>query len=690
MTPRAAVPTSSATIWALLSAIVGVAWLGGAALPMAWGWLPALGVAVVAALVTRSRLGSPPVGGWGAALRARGSTLRFAVVFSTGFVAVVFAAVLATGVGQLLVGFPGATFAVAFTLVAALVLDRVPRFMAWAMAPIIVALAVIGARFEAAGPDARGAAFSGPILGIHPFQSTAVLVDGWGPFDLPINDFVEPNGSRGYDPAALATALELALHRIAEVHFAAGPVRAREAFANARVEFLRTPPVRERLDTERPPPVASTEPGAEPSTEPMDPRFVVYSGTTGQRSRVEFVCPGRRDDPRGARPEAVMSRTCPTKYASEASAGLGVTGRWPGYAEWRGNERLSLAQWFGVTRLDAPAGADWIARERWLYGTIVLTFVLAVALLRRGAPAIAMLARAGPVAVPLVALVLLAAWTHSDLALIEARATAPPWMSWMSLQAWQGALVWPAVATMLAWSEPELRVGGISGRGRAALVVLVLVWFVSTDLDASTWSAPSWWNLDAPLEPAVLALADRVAPSLGLEILELESVTAAALAAPMVVACVVVVRAAGVAAGAASGPEHGLARERLVVVAVVLLAVALGVSRKTAGGVALIPAATGVALVLGSALRRIAARGVWPRKHVGATSIGIHCVWLAIGLGLVSHSMPGQTGEVVRWAYFGLGLVAALLPLAVCFGDPDPPSADPGRTDPRKTPHRGS
>ena len=35
-----------------------------------------------------------------------------------------------------------------------------------------------------------------------------------------------------------------------------------------------------------------------------------------------------RIDPRGPQGETVMNRMCPDKYASEASAGLGVTGRW--------------------------------------------------------------------------------------------------------------------------------------------------------------------------------------------------------------------------------------------------------------------------------------------------------------------------------------------------------------------------
>lgn len=87
---------------------------------------------------------------------------------------------------------------------------------------------------EAQAPGARGFAHSGPILGIHPFQATAIVIHGYGPFDLPINDYVEPDGSRGYGPAALAEALQRDLAAIAEQQFADGPARAYQAFAGAR------------------------------------------------------------------------------------------------------------------------------------------------------------------------------------------------------------------------------------------------------------------------------------------------------------------------------------------------------------------------------------------------------------------------------------------------------------------------
>lgn len=644
--------------------MIAIAWLGGGALPMAWGWLLPAIAAVVAALVARGRLAAGvPLGGWRLAVAARGPVLRAGLVLATGFAAVVFACALAGAVAQIAIAFPGAVLALVAVAVATLLLDRLGRPAAWSLPLVVIGLAIVGARCEADGPDARGVTISGPILGIHPFQTTAVIIDGYGPFDLPINDFVEPLGGRGYDPPEYAAALERALHRIAEVHFADGPARAYAAFAGAKVEFLRTAPVNERLDR-----VYVTE---------DQPRVRVSSGTTGQRSRVEFVCPGRRDDPRGARPEAVMSRACPTKYASEASAGLGLTGRWPGYAEMPGNERVSLAKLLGITRQDGIVGAQWRSRERWLVATLVLLVVGAAMLLRRGAPADATLAAAGPLALPMLVLVGIAAWSQSDLGSLAARASAASWASpFASATTWQGVLVWPAVAALLAWSAPELGARGAVGRrwallGVALLGAALLQWFGSTALEGAAWSSPAWWNAEAPIESAIAALADAVAAPSGVPILELEAITAAAVGAPMLVGAIMVLRAVGAAAestGVRSGSTRGL------VVATVLLAIALGVSRKTAGGVALIPAATGVALVLGSALRRIAARGAWPRAHVPLTATVLHLLWSALGLALVAQSLPPGGGDPLRWVYAAIAGLAAVLLLAACFADPDPPS----------------
>ena len=48
-----------------------------------------------------------------------------------------------------------------------------------------------------------------------------------------MNDYVEPDGYRGYGPEALAATIELALHDIAHTHYSDGPARARVAFGEA-------------------------------------------------------------------------------------------------------------------------------------------------------------------------------------------------------------------------------------------------------------------------------------------------------------------------------------------------------------------------------------------------------------------------------------------------------------------------
>jgi hypothetical protein len=133
------------------------------------------------------------------------------------------------------------------------------------------------------------------------------VIDGYGPFDLPINDFVEPDGSRGYGPEALAEALQRDLAQIAEQQFADGPARAYQAFAGARVEAVVLPAQQERLDR--------------PVEAPTEPRLVVWSGTTGWRSRVEFVCPGQRNDPRPRRPTRCSIACAPTSTARRPARG---------------------------------------------------------------------------------------------------------------------------------------------------------------------------------------------------------------------------------------------------------------------------------------------------------------------------------------------------------------------------------
>ncbi len=641
-------------------AIAGLVLACGATLPAAGGLAWTAIAAIVALSLAAARLRARGSWGWPALLAPRGTGGKLALVGATVFATIVLLAVLARVVAQLVIAFPGAVPAVLFVIVLAVLRPASLGRARWLLAPALVLLALRGATCEAEGEDARGAMHSGAIHGIHPFQATAIIVDGYGPHDLPFNDYVEPIGDRGYDPTELAAAIELALDRIAEVHYADGPLRARQAFLDATAGAVQTAPIQERLDR---------EPAAEQQW-----RFWVRSGTTGQRSRVEFVCPGRRDDPRGPQPETVMNRMCPDKYANEASAGLSVTGRWPGYVEIRGNERMGLSQLFGWTRSDDAHGVATVELESWLVVVIVVVLVGITVLRERGAPVLATAAM--PLALPLGVLVLAAALTTSDLAALPSFVDAPAWADpWRPLP-WLAALAWPAFAALSSWVAPKGG-GHTEGSGLWLFAAVALAWFASTDLAAAHWLAPAW-QLHGPtaaIEPWVIGLADAAARSLPASItppiLALEAVVAAAIAAPVVVAAVHVVSAAAAAAEAAAPERPPASTRRLATLVVVLVAVALAWSRKTDGGVALIPAAIGVALACGSAMQRFAQRGPWPRAHVSTLVIATHVGWTALALWLVAGTAP-EGGDPLRWLYTGLAAVAALVPMACCIGDPEP------------------
>lgn len=655
---------ATATIASVLAALVGLVWLGSTPWPLAWGWMPALSLALVVAVLVARRAGAAPLGGWVAAFRPRRPAVLLAVVFATGFVAAVFGAVLLGATGEVLVAFPAA---IVPTVVAVAVMAFASRLSSWlrlAIAPLLVGLALFGARYEADGVEARGGAYSGPILGIHPFQSTAVVVDGYGPFDLPINDFVEPAGDRGYDPAAYGEAVALALHRIAQVHYSQGPLRAYQAFALAEVESITTPAVRERLDRDLPPTIADA-----PS-----PRIAVRSGTTGARSSVEFVCPGRRDDPRPPRPEAVMTRSCPTKYAPEASAGLGLTGRWPGYSEWRGNERMGLVRLLGGTRHIDEASRDERARERWGTGVIAIVLVVGsiVALRRKG---LALdLRPAAMLVLPLGVLVLVVAVTQGHLGALAAFEQAPAWQSFFDAVG-RAAGLWIGLAAIAAWWIPRAR-GHADARvwpWLAAVGVLVLA---ASDLEGARWLAPTALAGEAPIADAVARLADRIATSLALVPTEgspwlrsesLDAIVASSVAAALVAAGFVLFGAVSRAGDALPEDQRRISPWLALVAGA--CAVALAVSRKTDGGVALIPAATGVAIALGSALRRVAARGVWPRDHVSLGSNTVHLSWCLAGAMGIASVWSAAGRDPVLWLYAGIATCALVLLVAVCLRD---------------------
>jgi hypothetical protein len=672
-----------ATIASVLAASVGLVWLAGASWPLAWGSAPALGLAIVVAIAVARRTGAAPLGGWPAAFAPRRPEVRVAIVVGTGFVAAVFGAAGLVALGQVLFAFPAAILPTLVAIAALAFGSQLSSWLRLAIAPALVGLALVGARCESEGVDARGGAYSGPILGIHPFQSTAVIVDGFGPFDLPINDFVEPAGGRGYDPVAYGEAIELALHRIAEVHFAHGPLRAHQAFADATVEPLSTSPVRERLDRDVPASIADVP----------APRIVVRSGTTGPRSRVEFVCPGQRDDPRPPRPDTVTSRSCPTKYAPEASAGLGLTGRWPGYAEWRGNERLGLVRALGGSRpLDEASRSD-RERERWGIGAIA-TLLVAVAVAwpsrRRGALD---LGPATMLVLPLGVLVVLVAVTQGRPGAFAAFERAASWRSFTA-EAGAAAATWIGVAAIAALWWPG-RPRRADDRSWPWLAALLLAAFVASDLQGARWLSPAALGGEAPFADAVALLADRVAAALGLvadvgaalpsdatpwlKSEQVDAIAATCIAAALVAACFALVGA--VARVGDALPQRPRALSPWLALAAAGFAVALAVSRKTDGGLALIPAATGVAIALGSTLRRIAARGAWPRDHVSLASNAVHWSWCAAGALATAPFFAVVGRDPVLWLYAGIATGALALQLAVVRRDPAVRPASAPRPD---------
>jgi hypothetical protein len=244
---------------------LGLVLLAGLAMPPQQGLLLPLLLALGMVVVGERRLRLVASARAALADGAGGPAARVALGVAALAAVAVLLTVLARGVGALLVDVPaslwGAGAALGGALAWALVGGRLPArarpVVLLLLATAVPVAGVVGTRHEAAGPHAHGWAHSGPILGIHPFQTTAILVDGHGPFDLPINDYVEPDGSRGYGPDALADALDRALASIAERVYPSGPARVRRALVDAEVEAVVTPGVWERLDR---PPTEETQP----------------------------------------------------------------------------------------------------------------------------------------------------------------------------------------------------------------------------------------------------------------------------------------------------------------------------------------------------------------------------------------------------------------------------------------------
>lgn len=642
---------------------LGLVLVAGLALPPHAGLLLPMGLVAAMVVVGERRLRL--VAEARAALDHASPLARAALCAGALGSVAVLSTVLARGVGSLVVDVPAALWGAGATVLGALAWALVGgRLPARVRSPLLLVLAlavpvagVVGTRYEASGPYAQGWAHSGPILGIHPFQMTSIVVDGEGPFDLPINDYVEPDGSRGYGPQALADALDRALASIAERVYASGPARVRRALVDAEVEAVETPGVWERLD--RAP------------HEDAQPRFVVRSGSFGRGSRVEFVCPGRRSDPRGPPGEAVMSRMCRDKYASEASAGLGVTGRWSGYVEARGQDRVGLHAWLELTRGDDAEGRRTLDRETRWWAWIVLG-VVALVLLPFGGGRVGegLRGMGGAVGALGVAGLVLAAVSGLGEPMVGLLPPAgPSWAHVPELAAWAPALALGSLGSF-ALDGPSSR--GRAGRGGAgmiagalggpALLVLVSTLALAGSLPALAWIAPVRGAEGAQLLTFVRGVAEAIGEPGGLTIYEVEGAVASGLVGVLLGALVSTARSGLAAVGWLGGGRRSAWRPMIAMAVVLGVAALLVLSRKTAGAAALVPGVVGITLVLGSGLVRLAARPGAPRTGLGALlGVAAHLGWTALGGALVWAAVDPLPSHpfVTLCAVVGLVVVAA-------------------------------
>lgn len=628
------------------AAAVALAALGavmlGPVLPVQWGWgLPVLVVAALAGVsVWRDAGGAyhddPSLG--------RG---RLAAVVLVWLAASVLVAVAVGTAASVTLAFPGALWAlpvvVLGTFAAGWAGPRARLPVAIAMALLVPAAGVAGARYEAAGAYAHGWAHSGPIHGIHPFQMTAVRIDGYGPFDIPINDYVEPEGTRGYDPKTYADALERALHAIADVHFADGPARAHRAYASATVEALTLPAVEETL---------GVSPGAQ-----TQPRVRVTSGGWGQHSRVEFLCPGKRDEPAGPEPDKLLNRMCPNKYAAEASAGLGVTGRWPGYAEARGQPRLGLAPRQGKTRTADPQGTAVRRDERIAGGSgwlVLGLLAMALAPVRRFVVRGASRFTAAVAVAALSAMLVLAFETApvGGVGFIESGLGDPGWVAW-------------APALLLLAGMPEIRARA-AGAGSTWVSTLLIVGTaaVAASVGRLSWVVPDLrWHADGtqPLEGWIVGAGDLLSRARGIDVFEAEHGIAAMLVALLAGGTwAVLSRAATSLAQHIPVLRDQPDRIRLPATSLLLIltAAAFAISRKTFGGATLVPGAIGLTVVLHSGL-------AWARHRTPSRAV-LLAVSVAVAAWLWLYTIGQSTAPAHAWPkiYAALGVLASLGGLA--------------------------
>ena len=672
---------------------LGLALLAGLALPRQYGlWAPVLALLLAALLseylgrrraaLLQASEATPGTQGRQAAAARPGLVHRVTLALPLVLATVVVATVAARAASSIVVAYPAAIWGLMAGAFGGLMLTLLPSMRGrWVLTLIVASLVpmagIAGQRWEDAGTQSRGWAYSGGILGIHPFQATAVVVDGYGPHDIPINDYVEPDGARGYGPDELAAALQNSIRAIGRLHYADGPVRARMAFENVRVVVGTHEALREKLDRE--------------PFEPLVSRLQFFSGTTGQSSSLSFVCPGQREDPRGLLPDTVSNPMCPSKYITEASAGISVTARWTGYTEARGQERFGLArQFLGGTRTDDKQGAAVVEREiRW--GAWLVLIGIGLVALPRPDPDSAqrgLVALSGALGLSALLVTLWLVLSLPGSVVVQWIESAPSWdvaPLWERLRAWTPAL---AVAAIAVTSPQQV------GAGRFGAVPLALGIVTSTTVLATgPWLLPDLYTNAAgevAFDRFIAGAADLLwTHGIGLSswtVQELEAAVAAGVAALIAGAALALVSAWGRAMDPAPGHTGRDFGRPIAVVLAIGAAAFVVVSRKTLGGSALLPSAMALLLVYGSGtgvfagrrapppIRALAVLGDRARRVTWIVDAGIHLA--LVGLAGVCLYAAGQQlpSHPFVTACLGLGVAACVGALALLV--PMPGSAD--------------
>lgn len=659
---------------------LGLAIVAGLALPQHYGLLPPLLAIVTFALLAERhhrRLSTLADAGISRSLSAQPWGRRVALSLSLALPAVVISTVAARGVSSIVVAYPAAIWGLMAAAFAGLVMTLLPVgrgrwLVVLVLASAVPAAGIAGQRWEAAGAQSRGFAHTGTMLGIHPFQTTAIVVDGFGPHDLPVNDYVEPDGSRGYGPDEIAAALQNSIRALGVLHYRYGPARARMAFENVRVTAVSTEPLRESLDRE---PVESHH-----------SRLRIESGTTGQRSSIQFVCPGQRSDPRGLTRDAVNNPMCPSKYITEASAGLSVTGRWTGYTEGRGQERFGLArQWLGGTRTDDAVGGRVIEREvRW--GAWLLLAGLALVTLprrERGSAQEGLSAIAGGIGVMALLVVGWVVVLRGDSTVVHWFERAPSWERF-DVRAWTPALAIAAVAVATLGPGQGGRIG--SGPVRIGAIPLALgVLASASSLAALQWLRPDLYTVSGALafERFVGGAADQLwEAGFGFSdwsVLEMEAAVGSVVAVLLAGAALAMLGSWGTSIDPPAGARGRHWARALAVVAVVAVAAFVTVSRKTQGTAALLPAAMAILLVHGSCMGLMAI-GRRPRP----SAIAVHLALIGLALWVVMASVAPLPSHVFVQVCTGAGVAAALA--ALIFIVPRSRASTDARREPPEKP----